>query len=92
LPLVQRLDDASTEAMWSDVSANVVQQRIIRRHFKYHFGKYLFFPQMLLRDDQDLYEVEIHYGSYKHYKNCENDLSKLLDYHIKTKLLVCLVP
>jgi hypothetical protein len=69
LPLVQRLDEASTEAMWSDANINVVQQRIIRRHLKYHFGKRMFLPQMILRADRDLYEVETHYGSYKHYKN-----------------------
>jgi hypothetical protein len=69
LPLVQRLDEASTEAMWSDTNINVVQQRIIRRHLKYHFGKRMFLPQMIIRADRDLYEVETQYGSYKHYKN-----------------------
>jgi hypothetical protein len=39
LPLVQQLDEASTEAMWSDANINVVQQRIIHKHLKFHFGK-----------------------------------------------------
>jgi hypothetical protein len=69
LPLVQRLDEASTEAMWSDTNVNVVQQHIIRRHLKFHFGKRLFLPQRILKDDQDHYEVETQYGSYKFYKN-----------------------
>ncbi len=55
--------------MWSDANINVVQQRIIRRHLKYHFGKRMFLPQMIIRADRDLYEVETLYGSYKHKKN-----------------------
>jgi hypothetical protein len=69
LPLVQWLDEASTEAMWSDANIDVAQQQIIRSHLKYHFGKHMFLPQMILRADWDLYEVETLYGSYKHYKN-----------------------
>jgi hypothetical protein len=49
LPLVQQLDKASTEAMWCDENVNVVQQQIIKRHLKYHFGRRLILPQMLLR-------------------------------------------
>ena len=55
--------------MWSDANIDVAQQQIIRSHLKYHFGKHMFLPQMILRADRDLYEVETLYRSYKHYKN-----------------------
>jgi hypothetical protein len=54
LPLVQRLDEASMEAMWSDANINVVQQRIIRKHLKFHFGKRLFLPQKKLKEDRSI--------------------------------------
>jgi hypothetical protein len=31
-PLVQQMDEAATEAMWSDANVNTLQQRIIKRH------------------------------------------------------------
>ncbi len=49
LPLVECIDAATAEAMWSDANVNVVQQWIIQRHLKYHFGKQLFIPQKMLR-------------------------------------------
>jgi hypothetical protein len=44
-PLVQRLDEASAESMWSDANINITQQRILRQHLHFHFGKRLFISQ-----------------------------------------------
>jgi len=68
LPLVQRMDEASTEAMWCDANINVVQQRILRKHLKFHFGKRIFLPQTQLKVNREIYQVETMYGSYKYYK------------------------
>ena len=66
LPLVQRMDEASTEAMWCDANINVVQQRILRKHLKFHFGKRIFLPQTQLKVNREMYQVETMYGSYKY--------------------------
>jgi hypothetical protein len=43
-PLVERKDEVSAEAMWSAANVNVVQQQIIQKHLKSHFGKIIFLP------------------------------------------------
>lgn len=68
LPLVQRLDDASAQAMWSDANINVTQQRIIKKHLRYHFGKRLFIPDQHISNDVDHYNVHTTYGEFKFYK------------------------
>ena len=68
VPLVQQMDSASAEAMWSDANINVVQQRIIRRHLRHHFGKRLFIPQNVFQEDREHYSVKTHYDCYKYYK------------------------
>jgi hypothetical protein len=68
IPLVERMDAASAEAMWSDSNVNVVQQRIIWRHLHQHFGKQIFIPQKIFDDDQRLYSIETHYDCFKYYK------------------------
>ncbi len=35
-PLVQKMDEVSAEAMWSDANINVMQQRLIQRHLQFH--------------------------------------------------------
>ena len=69
LPLVQRLDSASTLAMWSDANINYTQQRIIKKHLRLHFGKRLFIPETKFEEDNDHYAVQTCYGEYKYYKN-----------------------
>jgi hypothetical protein len=39
LPIVQRMDEKSTAAMWTDANVNYMQQRIIKKHLQLHFGK-----------------------------------------------------
>jgi hypothetical protein len=68
LPLVERMDAAAAEAMWSDANVNVVQQRIIRRHLKYHFGKRLFIPRKIFEEDREHYNAQTYYDCYKYYK------------------------
>jgi len=68
LLLVEQMDEASTKAMWCDANINVVQQRILRKHLKFHFGKHIFLPQTQLKVNQEIYQVETMYGSYKYYK------------------------
>jgi hypothetical protein len=68
LPLVQQLDDASAQAMWSDANINVMQQRIIKRHLRYHFGKHVFIPDQDISNDTDHYNAHTTYGEYKYYK------------------------
>ncbi len=36
-PLVQKLDEASAESMWSNANINITQQRILRQHLHFHF-------------------------------------------------------
>ncbi len=69
IPLVQRLDSASTLAMWSDANVNYTQQRIIKKHLRLHFGKRLFLPDTTVEEDNDHYAVPTSYGEYKYYKN-----------------------
>ncbi len=66
LPLVERLDDASAQAMWSDANINVTQQRIIKKHLRFHFGKRLFIPKQQIGIDCDNYYVPTSYGEYKY--------------------------
>jgi hypothetical protein len=68
-PLVQSMDEVSAEAMWSAANVNIVQQRIIRKHLKFHFGKRIFLPTKVFRDDRMQYNVETFYDCYKYYKN-----------------------
>jgi hypothetical protein len=68
LPLVERMDAAAAEAMWSDANVNVVQQWIIRRHLKYHFGKWLFIPRKIFEEDREHYNAQTYYDCYKYYK------------------------
>ena len=68
LPIVERMDAPSAEAMWSDANVNVVQQRIIRRHLRHHFGKRLFIPQTIFAEDRKHYSVDTYYDCFKYYK------------------------
>jgi hypothetical protein len=49
------MDAATAEAMWSDANVSRVQQQIIQRHPKYHFGKQLFIPQEIFIEDREHY-------------------------------------
>jgi hypothetical protein len=69
LPKVQSMDAASTVAMWSDSNVNVIHQQITCKHLKFHFGKRLFIPKKLFKENQEHYNIETSYGSYKYYKN-----------------------
>jgi hypothetical protein len=69
IPLVQRLDSASTLAMWTDANVNYTQQRIIKKHLRVHFGKCLFILNTKVEDDNDHYSVQTFYRDYKYYKN-----------------------
>jgi len=68
LPLVERLDDASAQAMWSDANINVTQQQIIKKHLCFHFGKLVFVPEKEISRDCESYFIPTVYGEYKHYK------------------------
>ncbi len=68
-PVVQRLDEKSTAAMWADASINYTQQRIIKKHLRLHFGKRLFIPDTTFNADHEHYYIPTHYNEYKHYKN-----------------------
>jgi hypothetical protein len=53
-----------------------LQQQIIHRHLKNHFGKRLFLSQNVFQEDREHYNVKTHYDCYKYYK--DNDwLQKL---------------
>jgi hypothetical protein len=69
LPVVQRLDEKSTLAMWADANINYTQQRIIKKHLRLHFGKRLFIPDTTFNADHEHYYIPTHYNEYKHYKN-----------------------
>jgi hypothetical protein len=69
ISLVQRLDSASTLAMWTDANVNYTQQRIIKKHLRAHFGKCQFILNTKVEDDNDHYGVQTFYGDYKYYKN-----------------------
>jgi len=68
-PLVQRMDEAATEAMWADANVNVTQQRIIKRHMRYYFGKRIFLAEKGIAGDYSVYSVPTFYGEYKYYKD-----------------------
>jgi hypothetical protein len=68
-PLVQKLDEASAESMWSDANINITQQRILRRHLRFHFGKRLFIPEKKNLHDEKYYQVPMSFGEYKYYKD-----------------------
>ncbi len=42
------MDEAAAEAMWADGNINITQQQIIKRHFRYHFGKRIFIAERKL--------------------------------------------
>ncbi len=68
--LVQQMDATNaTTAMWCDANVNVTQQRIIKRHLRLHFGKWLFIPEKILANDLEQYHIPTFYGEYKFYKN-----------------------
>jgi hypothetical protein len=71
IPVVQRLDEQSTAAMWADANVNSTQQRIIKKHLRLHFGKRLFIPESTFIVDHQHYYVPTYYNEYKHYKNCD---------------------
>jgi len=68
-PLVQRMDEVSTEAMWADANINVTQQRIIKRHLRYYFGKRIFLAEKAIANDYSIYSVPTSYGEYRYYKD-----------------------
>jgi hypothetical protein len=68
LPLVERLDDASAQAMWSDANINIIQQQTIKKHLCLHFGKHVFVPEKEINRDCESYFIPTVYGEYKHYK------------------------
>jgi leucyl-tRNA synthetase len=41
LPIVQCMDEKSTAAMWTYANVNYMQQRIIKKHLRLHFGKHV---------------------------------------------------
>jgi hypothetical protein len=47
---------------------NVTQQRIIKKHLRFHFGKRLFIPEQQISKDCENYYVPTSYGEYKYYK------------------------
>jgi hypothetical protein len=67
-PLVERLDDASAQAMWSNANINVTQQQIIKKHLRFHFGKHVFVPEKEISWDCESYFIPTVYGEYKRYK------------------------
>jgi hypothetical protein len=66
--LVQQLDSTSMLAMWTDANINYMQQQIIKKHLRAHFGKCLFIPITKVEDDNDHYGVQTFYGDNKYYK------------------------
>ncbi len=71
LPLVERLDDVSALAMWSDANINVTQQPIIKKHLRFHFGKCLFIPEECISKDGEHYSVPTSYSECKYYKKVD---------------------
>jgi hypothetical protein len=69
IPIVQRLDEQSTAAMWTDANINYTQQRIIKRHLRLHFGKRLFIPDSTFSSDHEHYYIPTYYNEYRYYKN-----------------------
>jgi hypothetical protein len=55
--------------MWSDENVNATQQRIIRRHLRFHFGKRLFMAEKKIQEDVKYYQVPTTFGSFKYYKD-----------------------
>jgi hypothetical protein len=73
-PLVQQMDETATEAMWADANINIAQQRIIKRHLRYCFGKRIFLAEKYIASDYSLYSVPTFYGEYKYYKDGDQSL------------------
>jgi hypothetical protein len=69
IPLVERMDETSAEAMWCEANINVTQQRILKRHFRHHFGKRVFIPENKILGDSKYYQVPMYFGEYKYYKD-----------------------
>ena len=61
--------EASAEAMWCEANINVTQQRILKRHFRHHFGKRVFIPENKILGDSKYYQVLMYFGEYKYYKD-----------------------
>jgi hypothetical protein len=55
--------------MWSDANLITSQQRIIKRHLRYYFGKRIFLAENAIATDYMFYSVPPFYGEYKHYKD-----------------------
>ncbi len=68
LPVVQRLDEKSTAAMWADAIINYTQQRIIKKHPQLHFWKWLFITDTTFNEDHEHYCIPTLYNEYKHYE------------------------
>jgi len=68
LPLVERLDDASAQSMWSNADINITQQQIKKKHLHFHFGKRVFVPEKEISQDCESYLFPTVYGEYTHYK------------------------
>ena len=68
-PLVQRMNEAAAEAMWADANINITQQRIIKRHLHYQFGKRIFIAGNKMSSESDYYSVPTRYRKHKHYKD-----------------------
>jgi hypothetical protein len=71
LPVVQRLDEKSTAAMWADDNIKYMQQRIIKRHLRLHLGKRLFIPDSAFNADHERYFAPTYYNEYRYYKKCD---------------------
>jgi hypothetical protein len=63
------MNEAAAEAMWADANINITQQRIIKRHLHYQFGKRIFITGNKMSSESDYYSVLMRYGEYKHYKD-----------------------
>jgi hypothetical protein len=48
---------------------NIVQQQIIHKHLKFHFGKRIFLPAKVFKDNRVHYNVETFYDCYKYYRD-----------------------
>ncbi len=65
IPVVQRLDETSTAAMWADANIHYTQQRIIKQHLCLHLGKWLFMPDTTMERDHEHYHEPTYYNEYK---------------------------
>jgi hypothetical protein len=60
--LVYLLDDANTQAIWSDANINVMQECLIKEHFSSHFGQHIFLPHQAIINDSHNYYPELLWG------------------------------